>query len=247
MKRAEFIKSSVAFSMLSLLPINSIASVFNSTTEFPENELLGIDRPVLKGDGFSLREEAASAFEKMKEKAANEGIDIKVVSSYRSFSHQKRIWQRKYKRYIDQNSPPEVAISKIIAYSTIPGTSRHHWGTEIDIIDGNSKHPKHVLQPKNFYENGPYTRLKNWMDKNSEEFGFHLVYTNNKDRKGFKHEPWHFSYKPTSQQMLKEYLKLNIKEKLKDLNLIGSEHFSDTFIQKYIQENICSINPALLP
>ena len=37
----------------------------------------------------------------------------------------------------DFSLEPKKAISEIIRFSTVPGTSRHHWGTDIDIIDGN--------------------------------------------------------------------------------------------------------------
>ena len=53
------------------------------------------------------------------------------------------------------------------------------------------------------------------MDISANRFGFYLVYTKNSNRKGFKHEPWHYSYKPLSQSYLKDYKKLNISEILK--------------------------------
>ena len=55
-----------------------------------------------------------------------------------------------------------------------------------------------------FYKNGPYVKLKKWLDENSEKFGFYLVYTKNDKRKGFEHEPWHYSYAPISKNILKE-------------------------------------------
>ena len=44
----------------------------------------------------------------------------------------------------------DAAIDKIIEYSTLPGTSRHHWGTDIDIIDAEPPEEGDVLLPKNF-------------------------------------------------------------------------------------------------
>ena len=44
----------------------------------------------------------------------------------------------------------EAAIDKIIEYSTLPGTSRHHWGTDIDIIDAGPPEVVMFCFPKNF-------------------------------------------------------------------------------------------------
>jgi LAS superfamily LD-carboxypeptidase LdcB len=173
-------------------------------------------------------------------------INLQIVSSYRDFNHQKRIWIRKYNMFTQQGLSPVNAINKIIEYSTIPGTSRHHWGTDIDIIDANAPLPKSLLLPENFSEDGPFCKLKKWMNLNASTFDFHLVYTNNKERKGFLYEPWHFSYTPLSIPYLKKYRKLNIQQLLKEENLIGSENFTQEFIENYITNNVLDINPKLL-
>ena len=84
------------------------------------------------------------------------------------------------------------------------------------------------------------------MDEHAESFEFYEVYTNDANRKGFKYEPWHFSYAPVSKPMLQAYKKLDIKEILSEEKVKGSTHFSDAFIQKYRTENILDINPKLL-
>lgn len=209
-------------------------------------ELLGKGQPQLFNAKYKLRKDAYDAFLKMKDAAKQDGIHIGIVSSYRNFEHQKRIWTRKYKRFTSQGLPPEQAINRIIEYSTIPGTSRHHWGTDIDVIDTYVKQPKNVLNPTNFHSNGPYSKLKQWMDVNANNFGFYLVYTNNNNRKGFKYEPWHYSYKPLSKPYLQQYKTLDIITILKHEQLIGSEYFTEAFFKRYYNENILDINPELL-
>ena len=71
------------------------------------------------------------------------------------------------------------------------------------------------------------------MDANANDFGFYLVYTNTKQRKGFKYEPWHYSYKPLSKSYLNAYRKLNLKNIVTSENLMGSDHFSEAFINSY--------------
>ena len=242
MRRRNFIKTT-SFSALALsfLPMFSFSEM-----DISIDELIGKGNPKLYGEGFRLRKQAYESFLKMKNEAEKEAINIQIVSSYRSFDHQNRIWTRKYNRFTKQGLSPEITLQKIIEYSTIPGTSRHHWATDIDIIDGNAKQPKYVLNEEHFHGNGPFCKLKEWMDENAESFGFYIVYTNNANRKGFKYEPWHYSYKPLSKSYLKDYQKIDILEMIKKEKLTGSEHFGEEFIKRYINENILDINPKLL-
>ncbi len=219
--------------------------VAESDREYSLDELTGKGTPKFYGEGYELQKEAYDAFLLMKSEAQKSGIDIMIVSSYRSFEHQKRIWTRKYKKFTSEGLTPSEAIDRIIEYSTIPGTSRHHWGTDVDIIDGSKKAPKSVLNSENFIDNSIYSELRIWLEENANKFGFHLVYTNDISRKGFKYEPWHYSYKPLSKSMLKQYLKIDIQKLLKSEKLLGSEYFVDEFIDKYIIQNICAINSTL--
>ncbi|MFN2262228.1 MAG: D-alanyl-D-alanine carboxypeptidase family protein, partial [Psychroflexus sp.] len=90
--------------------------------------LLGLNPSHLKSDTILLEEETFDSFLRMKSLAEEDGIKIKIVSGYRSFQRQKSIWETKFKQFSESKSPIE-AISEIITYSSIPGTSRHHWGT----------------------------------------------------------------------------------------------------------------------
>lgn len=224
----------------------SIPSMAFASQTYTTKELIGKGNPVVFGNGFSLRKEAYDAFIQMRSAAAKEGIAIHVVSSYRNYAHQNRIWERKFKRYTKQGLTPLKAIEKIIAYSTIPGTSRHHWATDIDIIDRNANYSGDVLVPDKFHGDGPFCKLREWLEKNAETYGFYIVYTDNVQRKGFKYEPWHYSYAPLSKPMLSAYRKLHLKEMLQAEKLMGSEHFNEKFINSYIDENILDINPVLL-
>ena len=209
------------------------------------NELIGKGTPSLYGTKFKLQKEVSDAFIAMQKEALKSGIQIQVVSSYRSYDHQKRIWSNKYKRYISKGLSPEMAIQKIIEFSTIPGTSRHHWGTDLDIIDGTMKRPRDALESRHFEGNGVYAKLKEWLVLNASSYGFCEVYTNQSNRKGFAYEPWHYSYEPLSRAMLQNYLKIDIQSLLKEDALLGSEFFTDQFIKRYIKENILDINPDL--
>ncbi|MDC8006058.1 M15 family metallopeptidase [Aureisphaera galaxeae] len=246
MNRKDFIKTSLIMGAgCSLLPSFSLGAF---QEEFTRNQLIGKGNPDISGDSYTstMHRETAQALKKMSTAAATEGIKIEVVSAYRSFDRQKQIFEGKYKRFTGQGLSPMEAIEKIIEYSTIPGTSRHHWGTDLDLIDANAPRPESVLQAQHYHGKGPFCKFKEWMDKHAESFGFYEVYTDNANRKGFEYEPWHFSYAPVSIPMLKAYEKLDVKAILQEESIMGHEHFTDEFITKYRKENILDINPKLL-
>lgn len=245
MKRKTFLKNIFWGGMACCVPMYSFSS-FQKT--FTLSQLIGKGNPDITGDTYTskMHKDAKQAFSKMKTEAKKDGITIEVVSAYRSFDRQKEIFEKKYKKYLAQGETPEQAIQKIIDYSTIPGTSRHHWGTDLDLIDGSVPRPEHVLQAKHFHGTGVFCKFKEWMDANSERFGFYLVYTDAPSRKGFRYEPWHYSYAPVSVPMLQEYKQLDVKKILKHEQILGSEYFTDDFIKRYRMENILDINPKLL-
>lgn len=220
----------------------------SAQSHLSQDELIGKGSPgLIERNGYRLRPEAAKAFDEMRQAALKEGIDFQIVSSYRSYDHQNRIWERKFKNYTAQGNAASKAIDRIIEYSTIPGTSRHHWGTDLDLIDANGKTSGDVLVASKFHGDGPFCRLKEWMDKNANRFGFYLVYTRESQRKGFNYEPWHYSFKALSQGYLEQYKQFDIAKVLKNQNLMGAEEFSEAFIKRYREENVLDINPSLLP
>lgn len=244
MQRRTFIKKAgIGSAALASFPILT----FPQEKEYSIVELMGKTNIELFGEGINLREEAHDAFVQMKKAAYSAGFDIKMISSYRDFYRQEAIWDRKYIRYTDeQGMKPIDAIDKIIEYSTIPGTSRHHWGTDIDIIDGYPKTTGDVLVPEKFAEGAPFGPFKKWLDENSEKYGFYLVYTDSVIRRGFKYEPWHYSYAPISKPMLAQFRRKNIFKLIQNERFEGSEHFTTGFLKTYIQDNILGVNPDLL-
>ncbi len=246
MKRRSFIKTG-GISLVALGTLPTISFSQTQGDEFSVLELMGKADIDLYGEGINLRKPAHDAFLEMKKAAYSDGIDIKIVSSYRDFYRQEAIWEGKYQRYTEEDGmKPIDAIDKIIEYSTIPGTSRHHWGTDIDIIDGYRKTEGDVLVPEKFESGGPFEDFKKWMDENSKKFDFYLVYTNDPKRRGFKYEPWHYSYAPISIPMLTAFRSKNIQALLEREDFMGIEHFTNGFVKSYIRDNILDINTELL-
>jgi len=219
---------------------------FMNSQNIDYKTLLGIEHSNLVGDSIKLEKNTFIAMEKMRKAALLDGVKIKVVSGFRDFERQKQIWNRKFKKFTTENNLSDLdAIKEIIRFSTIPGTSRHHWGTEIDVIDEDFKNEKNLLISKKYEEGGIFEKLKKWMDNNSQKFGFYLTYDNNINRKGFEYEPWHYSYLPESKRYLKSFLKIDIVEIISKVDIEGKELFNEKFISDYINNNILEINPDL--
>ena len=223
-----------------------ICNEFYSQATVDLEIIIGKSQSNLVGDSIRLEVNTYKAFKKMEAAAKRDGIYLKIVSAYRGFERQKLIWNNKYEKFTNDFSlEPEKAISEIIRFSTVPGTSRHHWGTDIDIIDGNFPDEENVLVSEKFEKDGLFYKVKNWLDNNSKNFGFYLTYTNDKNRKGFEFEPWHYSYKPVSVKYYRALIKTDLKKIIKGLDINGSDYFDESFIDAYIAENIMDINPDL--
>jgi LAS superfamily LD-carboxypeptidase LdcB len=76
----------------------------------------------------------------------------------------------------------------------MPGTSRHHWGTDIDL---------NALEDEWFLE-GEGKRIYDWLRNNAGRFGFCQTYTvKDADRpNGYEEEKWHWTYAPVSKLIL---------------------------------------------
>lgn len=151
--------------------------------------------------GMFLRTETVEAFKKMASKAKEDGVSLKIISATRNFDRQKVIWEGKWNgtrkqngrnlraQFIDQK---ERAL-EILKYSSMPGTSRHHWGTDIDINSLNNSN----------FESGKGKKEYEWLRDNGFEFGFCQVYSAKDDLRpeGYEEEKWHWSYVPLSTEM----------------------------------------------
>ncbi len=158
---------------------------------------------------FAAQREAAQAFLAMRDDAKKDGFDLLPFSTFRDFDMQLRIWNSKFTgkkplydihgeaRDFDTLSEPEI-IDCILNWSALPGGSRHHWGTEIDVVDGAAMPAGYrpLLLPEETQPGGLFHPLHQWLDANIATYGFFRPY--NEYRGGMYPEPWHLSYAPLS-------------------------------------------------
>ena len=167
------------------------------------------DHHVVAVEGRLVHRELLAPLAQLQDAAARQGITLAVASGFRSFERQVAIWNAKARgqRPVldDQGQPLDLArlspleiVVAILRWSALPGTSRHHWGTDIDVWDPSAVAADYQLQlvPEEYGRGGPFARLGGWLDRELEATGpgFYRPYA--VDRGGVAPEPWHLSYRP---------------------------------------------------
>jgi len=144
-----------------------------------------------------LQKAVITAFQQMKLAAASEGISLRIISGTRNFWEQKAIWERKWNVNIPKFGASANNAREILKYSSMPSSSRHHWGTDIDINN---------LSPT-YFTTGKGLKEVLWLRKNANKFGFIEVYSPRASGRltGYEPEAWHWSYSPLSSQYLEFY------------------------------------------
>lgn len=170
--------------------------------QFVRLDKIGVptSRPML------LRQDAAKALRELYRDfhKAHPKVEFRIVSATRNFGSQRAIWEAKWsgRTKVDGKELPKAipdGLSRgraILRYSSMPGTSRHHWGTDVDITS---------------LENGYFSRgngliLYTWLQRNAARYGFCQPYTAGR-RGGYEEERWHWSYKPVASMLQSEWSK----------------------------------------
>ena len=117
---------------------------------------------------------------------AAEGMNPEVCSGFRTIVFQQRLYEDKVQRVMEDGHAREDAERIAAAEVARPGTSEHHTGFAVDIID--KDYP--VLD-----ETQEQRPTQQWLMKNSWKYGFVLRYPTGKtDVTGVIYEPWHYRY-----------------------------------------------------
>ena len=205
-------------------------------------DFVSVDKKYSDGDPYFLRKETYEGFKKMWAAAQADNIDLKIISATRNFYRQKSIWEAKWIgiRKIENGSNaqkkypnPKTRALKILEYSSMPGTSRHHWGTDIDIN----------RLVNSYFETGQGKKEYDWLVANAARFGFCQPYSpkaavpnflrEGERPHGYNEEKWHWSYMPVAEQ-LTDLAESELKDKM-----IGGFKGSDVaeeigVVEKYV-------------
>jgi zinc D-Ala-D-Ala carboxypeptidase len=205
-----------------------------------------IDPEKQKDSTQYLRKEALIAFIKMQDKALEDGVVLTIYSATRNFSTQKVIWESKWKgiKPIDSDSGKKLPkpgsrndnlstkqrAESILTFSSMPSTSRHHWGTDFDLNNASPRDWKKTTKGNERYK---------WLVLHAAEYGFCQPFTNGRES-GYYEERWHWSYIPLSKLLTLKYAELISDNDIKNAEFLGAESAVDL---NFIENFVLGINP----
>lgn len=123
-----------------------------------------------------LHPKAKKAWQNMKQMAHEDGVELELVSAFRSMGYQAGIIQMK----LDKGQ----TLEEILKTNTAPGHSQHHTGCAIDIST-----PKYKPLEEIFEESPAFK----WLTDHASEFNFSMTYPKD-NKEGIIYEPWHWFY-----------------------------------------------------
>jgi LAS superfamily LD-carboxypeptidase LdcB len=217
------------------------------TAEFTLEQLIGRDRTHLtdlSDPRCTLHKDVVRPFLAMRAAAAADGIDLVAFSSFRDFDRQLAIWNGKFRgerpmqdragKPLDAATmSPAEKVAAILWWSALPGASRHHWGTDFDVLDGKALPYGYQLQvvPAEYLPGGPFERLTRWLDEHMHAFGFFRPYTT--DRGGVQPEPWHLSHAKVAARAQRQLSLEALKGVLAAAEIDGKAAVLDTLARNY--------------
>ena len=126
------------------------------------------------------------ALQQMMDDCREEGLEPLICSSYRTVKRQEELYQKKVREFQAQGLALKAAEEEAAQVVALPGTSEHHLGLAVDIVDMN-------YQQLDTHQET--TKVQKWLKENSWRYGFILRYPNGKsDITGIIYEPWHYRY-----------------------------------------------------
>lgn len=120
---------------------------------------------------------AATAWCAMRDAAATEGVELILVSSFRSVARQAEILAGKLAK--------GLTLEQILEVSAYPGYSEHHSGNAVDIGTVDARHLEEEFE---------FTHAFDWLCENAGKFGFAMTYPRDNPF-GIAYEPWHWCFR----------------------------------------------------
>ena len=182
----------------------------------------------------AARKGIVAPFLNLRRAAQLDGIDLVPSSAFRDFERQLTIWNGKFSgerpmhdasgAHIDAAAlTPAERVNAILLWSALPGASRHHWGTDVDLIDRNSTPTGYQIKltQQEFAPGGPFARLAQWLETHAARFGFFRPFQG--VRSGVQAEPWHFSFAPIAEKARRSLSPEVLRAAITAAPLLGKE------------------------
>lgn len=200
-----------------------------------------------EGLGALVHTDTVASFAALREDAAVDGFELEILSGFRGFRRQELIWNRKASGALPVLDSHAVAMDigtlsardlvfAILRWSALPGASRHHWGTDVDVFDAKARPPGYDVEliPAEVDPGGMFGPLHAWLDGRiaaGASHGFFRPY--DRDRGGVAPERWHLSHGPVAstfeEHLTADVLRTAIEESALALKDTVLEHLDEIY------------------
>lgn len=215
------------------VPLNELIGQFNEKTHPNYINLDHTILPVNKPNMYLQKPVAEKLIEAYQAfKAEHPTLPFIIISATRNYTYQNGIWQRKWKTLYTKYKNSHKTADAILQYSSMPGTSRHHWGTDVDITSLESSYFLQDQQGKILYD---------WLIKNMPKYGFCQSFTQGR-KVGYQPEEWHWSYQPIAKHYIAQYRYYMDKHPEQIINKLNFAGHNKLNLKKLINDYVFSIN-----
>lgn len=167
-------------------------------------------------EGYPVDKKVLPFYNKLKETLAKDGFRLRMESAYRPFERQLSIWNRKASgelKLLDAQGLPmerpqdeEQLMFAILTWSALPGASRHHLGSDLDVVDGNACPEGYEVELTPAECEGMFAPFHNRLSElieSGESAGFKRVFVPGRGK--IQPEKWHIAHLPTSRRYLENF------------------------------------------
>ncbi len=166
--------------------INAIHEMLGIPADYAVSRQLSLqqecEKPVPAGLDMFEREQqmqaqALQGWQAMCRAAQKDGIELQLVSAYRSVDYQVKLFEKKL--------AAGRSLEDILSVNAAPGYSEHHTGCAVDLSSPDSE-----CLEESFEHSEAFAWLKQW----AADYDFYLSFPRDNPQ-GFLYEPWHWCYR----------------------------------------------------
>ncbi|MGL6258095.1 M15 family metallopeptidase [Vibrio sp. WXL210] len=192
---------------------------------------------------FMLHPQVSRDLLALKAAAEQAGMNLCIASGFRSFERQQLIWNSKMsgeRVSLDiHGQPVDLAtlsernkIATVLLWSALPGTSRHHWGSDFDLYDANATSAERPLQlTQQEYLSGDQQAFFGWLRTAAPRFGFFFPFDG--VHSGYQFEPWHISHLATWHKIKAQLTPQSLYQTISQQSVLGFESIANEFNRIY--------------